>query len=207
MVKLLAVVNTLLFAGYPLAVYIGLTHFSARGVGLLLLVLWLPGLAYRARNARREDLLVAVRLPLSIITVAGLAAWLDDRRLVLALPVLINGLLLAQFSASLRTTPIVERFARMQQPTLSNEQRAYCRSVTVVWCGFFVLNAVISAALALRGPVAWWALYTGLVAYFLIGVVATVEYVVRKARFREYGPGLHDRVLSRLFPAQPGGKP
>ena len=37
----LAVLNGILVAAYPIAVYVGLTRFSARGVGLLLLVLLL----------------------------------------------------------------------------------------------------------------------------------------------------------------------
>lgn len=190
----------LLIAGYPLAVYVGLTRFSARGVGLLLLAVLLPGLLLRLKDARREDLLVVARVPLSVMAVAALSAVFDDRRFVLAMPVLINGVLLANFAGSLAKTPVVERFARMQDPNLGPEQVAYCRAVTKVWCAFFVFNMVVSAALALFAPVSYWAVYTGVIAYVLVGLVATVEYVVRKHRFREYGSGLHDRILARLFP-------
>jgi hypothetical protein len=48
-------------------------------------------------------------------------------------------------------------------------------------------------------------LYTGLIAYVLIGILGASEYVVRKARFREYGNGLHDRLLARVFPPTAGG--
>jgi uncharacterized membrane protein len=201
--KVLSVLNGVLIAGYPVAVYIGLTRFSARGVGLLLLLLLLPGLLLKLRHARREDVLVVARLPLSIMALVALGALLDDPRFVLSLPVLINLMLLAQFGSSLRGTPMVERFARLQDPDLGPAQVAYCRSVTKVWCVFFTLNAAVSLALALFASVAIWALYTGLIAYVLIGVVASVEYVVRKARFREYGPGLHDRLLARVFPRRP----
>ncbi len=205
--KLLAVVNTLLVVAYPVAVYVGLTRFSARGVGLLMLLLLAPSLAMKWRNARREDVLAAVRVPLSIMLVAGLSAGLNDQRFVLAVPVLINTLLFIQFASSLRSTPIVERFARMQQPSLSNAQVAYCRSVTKVWCAFFLGNALVSVYLAVRAPLWVWALYTGAIAYGLIGVLATVEYVVRKARFREYGAGIHDRILARVFPPHSGATP
>jgi uncharacterized membrane protein len=200
--KVLAVLNGVLVVGYPVAVYVGLTRFSARGVGLVLLLLLLPGVLLKLRRARREDLLAVARLPLSVMALVGLAAALDDARFVLSLPVLINLALLSQFGVSLRSTPMVERFARMQDPDLSPAQVAYCRRVTQVWCGFFVINAATSAVLALFASVAVWALYTGLIAYVLVGAVATVEYVVRKARFREYGTGLHDRLLERLFPRE-----
>ncbi len=192
--------NGLTIAGYPLAVYMGLTHFSPRGVGLMLCLLLLPGLVYRFRAARREDLLAVLRIPLSVMAVALLGALFDDRRFVLAMPVLINGVLLATFASSLSGTPMVERFARMQDPNLGPAQVAYCRGVTQVWCGFFVFNMVVSALLALLAPLEAWALYTGLIAYVLMGLLGASEYVVRKFRFREYGAGLHDRMIARIFP-------
>jgi uncharacterized membrane protein len=163
-------------------------------------VLLSPTLVAKLRRARREDLRALLALPLSVFTLVGLTALLDDSRYVLALPVLINLSLLIQFAGSLRSTPMVERFARMQDPSLGAEQVRYCRSVTKVWCGFFVVNASLSAALALFASLSAWAVYTGLVAYLLLGTLASVEYVVRKFRFREYGPGLHDRLLARAFP-------
>jgi uncharacterized membrane protein len=198
--RVLAVLNAVLVAGYPLAVYFGLLHLSPRSLGFGLMLLLLPGLLVKWRHARRADLWVVLRVPLSVLVLVGLAALFDDRRFVLAMPVLINLVLLYNFASSLRTTPLVERFARMQDPELGPEQMRYCRSVTRVWCVFFVLNGALSAALALFASVSWWALYTGLVAYLLIGLLATAEYVVRKARFREYGAGLHDRLLARIFP-------
>jgi uncharacterized membrane protein len=196
----LAVLNGILVAAYPIAVYVGLTRFSARGLGLLLLGLLLPGMLIKLRNARREDLLVVLRLPLSICVLLGLAALLNDARFVFALPILINAALFVQFASSLRGTPLVERFARMQNPALNGEQIAYCRTVTKVWCAFFVVNAALSGTLAIAAPLAWWTLYNGLIAYLLMGLLGASEYVVRKFRFREYGNGLHDRLIARVFP-------
>jgi uncharacterized membrane protein len=204
--KLLAVLNACLIAAYPLAVYVGLLHLGTRSLGLLLMLLLLPGLAIKWRRARREDVWAVARLPLSVLALVGLAALFDEPRFVLALPVLINAVLLINFASSLRGTPLVERFARMQDPELGPEQVRYCRTVTIVWCIFFVFNGALSGALALFASVAAWALYTGLVAYLLIGLLASAEYVVRKARFREYGTGLHDRLLARVFPPPSGAR-
>jgi uncharacterized membrane protein len=105
------------------------------------------------------------------------------------------------FARSLRegVTPMVERFARMVEPNLSPAELAHCRSVTVVWCVFFVLNAVVNCTLGFIDHT-WWALYTGVFAYIVVGGLLAGEYVVRKARFRRYGPALHDRLLRRIFP-------
>jgi uncharacterized membrane protein len=195
-----AIVHALLVALYPLAVYIGLTRGSTRTVALLLLGAITLIALLRVRGQSREHLWVLLRVPLSIAAVLVLASITDDARLVLALPVVVSAVLLWHFGTSLRGMPLVERFARMQRGTLSEAQVRYCRTVTKVWCVFFVFNGAVAGALALWAPVAWWALYTGIVAYVLIGVVGGTEYVVRKYRFREYGGGLHDRLLARLMP-------
>ena len=126
------------------------------------------------------------------------------------LPVLINLALLVQFAASLRgEMPIVERFARMQDPGLAEGPRgparqAHCRQVTVAWCVFFVLNGVACAVLAFVAPTRWWAIYTGGIAYALMGGMFAGEYILRKARFREYGPWPQDRLLALLLPPPEG---
>jgi uncharacterized membrane protein len=196
----LTVLSGALTVLYPVAVYFGLAHFRPRVVGLLLIALLLPGLLLRARGVAREALWGVLKLPLALIALLAVAAALDDPRLVLALPVLINTLLLAGFGGSLRSVPMVERFARMQDPALGPAQVAYCRTVTKVWCGFFVLNGLTAGLLAAYAPVKVWAFYTSFLSYVLMGALGASEYVVRKARFREYGRGLHDRLIARLFP-------
>jgi hypothetical protein len=47
-----------------------------------------------------------------------------------------------------------------------------------------------------------WALYTGLVAYLLLGAGFASEFILRKLWFRLYGDGLADRILARVFPPE-----
>jgi uncharacterized membrane protein len=201
-----AVVTGILFVLYPIGIWLGLTHFSARTVGLWMLAVLIPGLILRFRHAKREDLLVVARVPIAILAVVSLGIVFDDRRFVLAMPVLTNLVMLATFASSLRAEhTIIERFARMQEKDpLSAGQIAHCRQVTWAWCAFFVFNATISGALALFAPLAWWAAYTSGIAYGLMGAMFAGELVVRRYRFRTYGRGLHDRLLSRIFPPPPG---
>jgi uncharacterized membrane protein len=192
--------NTVLAVSYPAAVYFGLLHLSPRTLGCLLLGLLLPSLVLRMRGVPRDELWAVLKLPLALAALVAACAISGDPRFVLALPVLINVALLYGFASSLRTVPMIERFARMQKAELSPAQLRYCRTVTLVWCVFFLVNAAVSAGLALWASVAAWTLYTGLVAYILMGSLGGTEYVIRKYRFREYGGGLHDRLLARLFP-------
>lgn len=197
---LLTVVHTALVIAYPLTVYLGLTHFGARQLGIVLLLLLLPGIALRARSAARVDLWAVLKVPLTLIAVIAVGAIADDSRLFLALPVVANLALLVHFAASLRgEVSLVERMARLQEPELPPGGPAYCRRVTQAWCVFFVVNAAAAAGLALWAPLALWTLYTGLLAYLLMGLLFTVEFVVRKWTFRRFGDSLPDRILARIL--------
>jgi uncharacterized membrane protein len=201
---LLGVLTAVLVVLYPVAIWLGLTYLSARTVGLWILAVLVPVTVYRFRRAARADVAAVLRIPLVIGAVVGLGAWLDDPRFVLATPVCINLGLLLTFGASLRGTPMIERFARMQQPDgLSPAQAAHCRQMTWAWVGFFALNAATAAALAALGDVTAWAAYNGGIAYALMGLMFAAEYLLRKYRFREYGEGLHDRLLARVLPPRP----
>ncbi len=195
-----AVINTTLVLLYPALVYLALTHWSLRGGGLLLVGVVIGAFVMRARGRRRAELWAVARLPLAVVGLIVLGVVLNDPVYVLLMPVLINAALLVGFGVTLRQpVSMVERFARLQHPDLPDAHLPYCRKVTLVWCVFFVVNGTIAAGLALWAPVSWWALYTGIIAYALMGCMFTGEYIVRKVRFREFGTGLHDRALRRII--------
>lgn len=179
------VLTVVLTIAYPVVVFFGLVHFSARTVGLLALALVVPLMLLRFRNAEREDLWVVLRVPLVVIALLGLGAALNDARLVMFMPVIISLALLAQFASSLRgEVTMVERFARMKEGELSGAQIRHCRQVTVAWCVFFVLNTIVAGGLALAEMRAAWALYTGAIAYGLMGMMFAGEYALRHIRFK-----------------------
>ena len=70
--------------------------------------------------------------------------------------------------------------ARLQHPDLPPEGVAYTRRVTQIWCGFFALNGSLAALLVLLEQYRWWALYTGIIAYILMGILMGGEFAYRK---------------------------
>lgn len=193
-----------LTCAYPLLVYLGLTRFRTRTLGLVLLVTLLPLVLLRFRGQRREHLRAVLPLPIGVAALLLLGIVIEDQRFILALPVLINLTLLIGFASSLRgDLPLVERFARMQGDSLSPAELIYCRRVTQVWVGFFLVNAAIILSLGLYAPVSWWAFYVGVLSYMAMGLIFTVEYLFRKYRFRRYRPGWPDRVVKYIFPVRP----
>lgn len=204
-----SIATAVLVVFYPIAIWVGLTHLSARTLGLWMLLLLVPLALLRFRRAARDDLKAALRVPLAILAVVSLSIITNDGRFVLAMPVLISLVLFVTFASSLfEEHTIIERFARMQEARmaggaevqLTSAQIAHCRQVTWVWCGFFIFNGAIAALLALTAPLSWWAAYTSGISYALMGLLFIAEYVVRQYRFRRYGTGLHDRLLSRILP-------
>lgn len=167
----------LLVAGvlYPFVVYFGMAHLSPQWLAILLGGLWLA----RALSQRGQpgNLWMAGGA-LGFCLLLGLA---NEPALLRWYPVLLNGLLLALFGLSLRFgPPLVERLARLREPQLPAVAVRYTRQVTKVWALFFLLNGLVVVALNLWAPLSWWLLYTGLLSYVLIGLLAAAEWLVRQ---------------------------
>lgn len=203
-----AVLQIIVFLGYPLAVYAGLSQFGTRGVGLLVLLLLLPGIV-RTVATRPQQVKATLGMPLAIAALMLTAMATDDERFMLAYPAMVNAILLGQFAWTLRrgAQPMVERFARLQVDDLPPAEVRYCRRVTQCWIGFFVVNGSACALLAAFAPRAWWALYAGLLSYIALGIGFAIEFTIRKYRFRRYGSNPLDRVYRRLFPPRDEADP
>ena len=160
---------------YPFAVYFGLEHLTPRMFALLLGALWLARLLSGKQTTLTRTTGV---MALAFCLLLGLA---DSDALLRWYPVLISLALLGLFGSSLLSgMPVVERLARLTEPDLPPAAVRYTRQVTWLWVGFFIFNATVAAGLALWAPLAWWALYTGLIAYLLMGLLFAGEWLVRQ---------------------------
>ncbi|MBC8070247.1 MAG: hypothetical protein IAG13_18085 [Deltaproteobacteria bacterium] len=183
--RIAGVATVVLTIAYPFVVYIGLTRFRVRQLAVVLVAMLVASALLRARGLDRTRLR-GVIVPLApTVVLAMVAGALDRQWALLLVPVIVNLGLLATFAASLRAgkVPMVERFARLQEPELPEANALYCRTVTKVWIGFFAVNAVLSGALALWAPLSWWTLWCGALAYGCIGLVFAIELGVRRWRF------------------------
>lgn len=176
------IAGTLLMVLYPLGVWAGISMGGGRAVGVVVLVsLIAVGIARRRVRGLRWGILPLLLLP----GLALLSIVLDRQRLLFITPVVMNVILLVTFGSSLAAgrVPVVERFARAIDGDLSPERVAYCRAVTKVWCGFFIVNGSIALWLSIYGSLSAWGLYTGGIAYGLMGLLFAAEYTVRRMRF------------------------
>jgi uncharacterized membrane protein/acyl-coenzyme A synthetase/AMP-(fatty) acid ligase/3-hydroxymyristoyl/3-hydroxydecanoyl-(acyl carrier protein) dehydratase len=121
-----------------------------------------------------------------LLGLGGLCFIVNSSVILKLYPLLMNILFLVTFGGTLFSPPsMIFRFAKMQDKSISgslNEKRiaAYCRKVTYVWCGFFVLNGSIAAWTIFSGSDALWSVYNGGISYILIGTLFAGEFMVRK---------------------------
>ncbi|MGL4315661.1 MAG: hypothetical protein ACRCTL_03485 [Pseudomonas sp.] len=160
---------------YPFAVYYGMEHLSPRLFAALLGGLWL---ARALSNRDKPGSRWMAGAALAFCLLLGLAG---EPALLRWYPVLLNVMLLVLFGLSLKFgPPMVERLARLREAELPEHAVRYTRKVTVVWAGFFLLNALVVVALTLWAPLSWWTLYTGLISYGLIGLLFAAEWLIRQ---------------------------
>ena len=159
---------------YPLVVYLGIGHFEPRRMALLLVAL-----AVARATLTRDPVWIAAALGALLLATASIAA---NQLMPLKLyPALVNLVLLGVFGLSLIHPPsAIERIARLREPALPEHAIAYTRSVTIVWCAFFVCNGLIALVTALWATDAVWAAYNGLVAYLLMAALFAGEWLVRR---------------------------
>ncbi|GAA4360643.1 hypothetical protein [Kangiella marina] len=166
---------------YPIAIYFGLHYLEPKHLALTLAALVIVRALFT-----NSDLLKAVKGLWIIIFIAGLSlagfSYFDNSQLGLKLyPVVISLSFLTIFSYSLVKPPsVIERLARLQEPDLPPEGVTYTRNVTMVWCGFFIINIGISLYTVFYASTAIWTLYNGLISYILMGVLFASELLYRK---------------------------
>lgn len=161
---------------YPFVVYFGLQTVDARYLVLLIL------LVASLRILGTGNIAGSRLWWLVIFTVLVLWTWLANSPLGLKLyPVVVNLNLLLLFLWSLKHPPsMIEKFARLQDPDLSERGVDYTYRVTQVWCGFFCFNIFMSTLTTFWGSDKQWALYNGFIAYILMGLLFSGEWLVRR---------------------------
>ncbi len=196
--------RTALGLAYPFLVFGGLQVLEARWVALAIAVVFVARGLLGPVSFRAEQLRALVVPVLLVGAALAFSVLQNDAHALLLVPVAVNLALLVAFARSLVLgPPLVEVFARMQVPDLPDEEVRYCRSVTLLWCVFFLVNGAACAWFAFAASTWAWALYTGLISYLLIGLVFAAEFVVRSWRFGRYAGTPVEPLFRRLFRAPP----
>ena len=195
-----------LAAIYPVLVFCFLVVLKVPLRYFSVLVILMAGAAFLGATGNRKNRLRF--LSAGLLGAAGLACLLGNSAIFLKLyPVLMNAVMLGAFGCTLfLPPPMIFRFAVLADKTIRGslaEKRIeqYCRKVTAVWCGFFVLNGSVAAWTVLSGSDALWSVYNGGVSYILMGILFAGELAVRK---------MIDKKMPKAIPLStfvPGSRP
>jgi len=161
---------------YPAFVYClksALPPQAFTGLALLLVGLRAATLGPEATRIWRGPLISAG-------VVIAVSAALDGRVAAKIYPFALSLAAAYAFGNSLRKPPsLIERIARMGEPDMPAAGQTYCRIVTLIWTVWLVVNAAIAALLAIRASEEAWALWTGFLAYLIMGVLFGGEMLIR----------------------------
>ena len=159
---------------YPFIVWWGLNRF-----GLFFLACFMVALAALRYILDKKN--TSLVMMLVCIFLAGSACALKDATTLKLYPVLMNGVMLFIFGSSFfEQETIIERFARLSDPELSDDGIRYTRRLTAIWCVFFVLNGAVALWTVFCASDWIWALYNGGIAYVLMSCLFVGEWLYRK---------------------------
>ncbi|GJL82846.1 MAG: hypothetical protein DHS20C01_24800 [marine bacterium B5-7] len=110
---------------------------------------------------------------------------IGSNRTTLYYPVFVNlALLIIWFYSWVQPPTVIERLAPPEDIAVSHKQR-YMRRLTLVWCGIFLVNLILSLLTALHGNLTLWIWWNGLGAYLFVGGFAAGEFLYRRVRMKK----------------------
>ncbi|WP_372881589.1 hypothetical protein [Psychromonas sp.] len=177
--KLLAILSAIVLLTYPLAVYYGLSQWGIGAVAGVLGFLFILRIIGGNKTRLRELKYIAWLSGFAGGSLTLFAFLFNNSSWFTYYPVIVNLLMFTLFMASLwQSETIIERFARLQEPELPDYAIRYTRTVTKVWCLFFIINGLIALYTSFVS-LSMWTLYNGLISYLLAGALFATEFVVR----------------------------
>ncbi|WP_299008545.1 hypothetical protein [uncultured Shewanella sp.] len=175
MTQFLQIVTTLVVLCYPVAVYFGLNYLPQGSIALVLCSLLL--LRFFINKQKLKSLMLPIAAGI-VLTMSSYIAKANDW--LLYYPVVISTCMLILFAHSLQWGPsIIERLARLKEPDLPESAVPYLNKVTFIWCIFFIINGAIAYYTAAFTSLSTWTLYNGFIAYLLMGILFTGEWLYR----------------------------
>lgn len=177
--KPLTLLSAIVLLVYPFAVYYGLSEWGLGVVAGVLGLFFILRMIGGNQTRFRELKYIAWLSGAAGAVLALLAFVFKSSQWFTYYPIIVNVVMLAIFTQSLyQKESMVERFARLQEPELPDYAVRYTRTVTKVWCFFFVVNGSVALATTFMS-LQTWTFYNGLISYLMAGSLFAVEFIVR----------------------------
>jgi uncharacterized membrane protein len=125
---------------------------------------------------------------LALVEALTLGSADDLRRLYLMQHAGAHAALAVTFGASLRPghTPVITRMGEFVHERFTPEMRAYTVRLTAIWTGYFVAVALLSVALYVWAPWAWWSLFANVLTPISAVALFVGDHFLRRWRHPEF---------------------
>jgi uncharacterized membrane protein len=173
----------------PALIHLALFHSHSHALpfALLLVQLGIVWFLFSGRLRPRNRALLGV----AMFVLLGILAWAFGSASVAASTGLTHAAvqisLLAAFGSTLAPgrEPLVTQIVRKARTTPPPpEMLSYARFVTQLWCGFFILQLVISLVLLIAAPLPVWSFFINVLAVPLVIALFLLEFAYHTWRFR-----------------------
>jgi uncharacterized membrane protein len=142
---------------------------------------WVAGIFLLPLIFLRKNPYWGKSLALIALVLGGASLLLRTPDFVYLYPVMVNAVLLTVFTSSLNSSQtIVEKIARLRDPSFSDREIPYVRKVTLAWILFFAINGSIAFLTVMIKDKFYWAIYNGAISYALMGFMFAGEWYCRK---------------------------
>lgn len=171
-----------LTVAYPFVLFFGRQYFTPLTLSLfLLIVLFMRAYLLGLKTKAAHYWLIGGGL---IVFITYLS---NNDALLLWYPAMVCLAFLVYFVKSLyQPQSAIEQLARLHKPDLPSFAVQYTRKVTIVWAAFFFVNGTLSIITVLYGDDKIWALYNGLIAYILMALLFSIEWLYRQHHHKKH---------------------
>ncbi len=176
---LIRLILAIIFIAYPFVLYFGLLHFDFWQVSLFIILIAL--LRLLVLRKQESSVLKIGFFGAIFLLFFSTIAWLLNQEMWLKIyPIAISLTLLYIFASSLWTEKsIIQRFAELREKDINATKQMYMRKLTIIWCWFFIFNALISGYTLFFLSTKHWMLYNGFISYLLMGMLGLGELTYR----------------------------
>ncbi len=175
---------TLFTLAYPLIVYFGVQRVSPLVFAAVFGLLACLRYAVAKQKGQFADL-----APFVVVIIYSIALSLSEGDALLRLyPVVVSLSMAVVFALSLRAEKsFIESLASLSGKAITPNAKRYTRRLTAVWASLLLVNALVALYLAMYASLENWALYCGLLAYIIMGIVFAAEWLFRQYYIRRWG--------------------
>jgi uncharacterized membrane protein len=169
----------LLLITYPVIVYFGLQYVEPGIVAVVFALIFIFRYRIQRKNQSKSKIPHLNVLLAAVLSLLAYSTFANSAMALKFYPVVVSLSFLGIFAYSLFKPPsVVEMIARLHEE-LDEQGIRYTRKVTKVWCGFFILNALIATFTIFQENDQVWLVYNGFLSYIFMGILMAGEFVVR----------------------------